>query len=177
MLYADFSVYTLIVIMSALLHETGHLVFMKIFGVRIYSVTVFPFGAVIRSDAASLPYKREATVAFAGAGVNIVCAAVSGIAYMCVPGIALQFICVCNLFLALINLVPVKTLDGGRILFSLLCCRMLPEKAQEYSDFISYLSFIFLVIASLALLTVTGYNFSLVIFSLCIFICTYVHRT
>lgn len=177
MLYADFSVYTLIVIASALLHELGHIILMYIYNVKIYSVTVLPFGAVIRSDASALPYKHESLVALAGPGVNIVCAVLTGVVCAFVPNKELVFFAVCNILLGLVNLVPVKTLDGGRAVCCLLCCVMPPEKADKYIELVSYLSLIFLAVASLVLLALTEYNFSLIIFCVYIFICTYVQKT
>lgn len=172
--YADFSVFTAMVFISAILHECGHIVFLKAFGTEIYGITVLPFGAVIRSDAAKLSYRREAAVALAGALFNLAAAGAAGLFFCICRDIHPLFFCGCNLLLAAVNLVPVKTLDGGRALEAALCARLSPEKAQRYMESVSYVAFVFLTLAALVLLTVTGCNFSLIIFCVYLFVCVYV---
>lgn len=174
MFYADFSIYTALVLISAFLHEAGHLIAMKIFGVEIYSITVLPFGAVIRSDASSLSYRREATVALSGAAVNLACAASCGISFLFINNIHIMFFGICNLFLAAVNLIPVKSLDGARALEAILYMYIPIHKVRDCMESVSYFSFVVLTVAALVLLSATGCNFSLVIMCVYLFICVYV---
>lgn len=175
-MYADFSVFTAMVLISALIHETGHIVFLKAFGCEIRSITLMPFGAVIDSDEKILSYKREAAVALAGAVFNI-CAGLSALLFFAaVKDIYSLFFAITNFTLAAVNLVPVKTLDGARALEAALYALLPYEKAQKCADTVSYFSFLFLTLGGLWLLNVTGCNFSLIIFCVCVFIGVYAKK-
>ena len=86
------------------------------------------------------------------------------------------FFAAANLTLSFVNLVPVRTLDGGRALEALAFSRMPFEKAESFAENVSYGAFVFLTFASLGLLAFTGCNFSLVIFCVCLFISAYGKR-
>ncbi|MBQ8759459.1 MAG: M50 family metallopeptidase, partial [Clostridia bacterium] len=83
------------------------------------------------------------------------------------------FFCVCNIFLAVINLIPVPTFDGARAIETVLCEYCGEEKTRRYMDNVYYFSFLALVILSLCVLDVTDGNFSLVILLAYMFICIY----
>ncbi len=172
--YADFSVYTLLVLLSAALHETGHIIAMKICGAEIRSITILPFGAVIDSDAVSLSYGRDAVISLAGAGVNLICALWGWVFFLLINNIYIAFFCICNLFLAVVNLLPIKTLDGGRALEALLYMRVPVYKVQNCIETASFISFAVLAAASFALLSVTGCNLSLTIVFVYLYICVYI---
>lgn len=172
-LYSDFSVFTFEVLLAAIFHELGHLFSMKLFRVKIHSLTVLPYGAVISSDVALLPYKKEAVVALSGVIINIIISAVFCAAWLFSGDIYTLFFCVCNVFLAIINLVPVPTFDGARAIEAVLCEYFAEEKTQLYMDNVYYFSFLTLVLLSLYVLNVTGGNFSLVILLTYMFICIY----
>ena len=73
---ADCSVFTVLIFAAAFVHEAGHLVCLKASGVNIYGITILPFGAVIRSDAEKLTYRKEAWAALAGPLAGLCAAAV-----------------------------------------------------------------------------------------------------
>lgn len=171
--YADFSVFTALLFLSAFLHEAGHLVVLKAFGTVVHGITVLPFGAVIRSDAAKLSYRREAAAALAGPLANLAAAAGAALFFALQRDVYSLFFCLCNCFLAAVNLVPVKTLDGGRALEAAFYARFSPEKAEKRLEAVSYVSFVFLTFSALALLAFTGCNFSLVILCVYLFLCVY----
>ena len=172
-LYSDFSVFTIVVLVCALIHEAGHLAAMKFFGVNIYSVTVLPYGAVIHSDASLLPYKKEAAIALAGILFNIVTGVLSGAVWLFTRDIYTLFFAVCSFFLAFVNLVPVPTFDGARAIEAALSEKLNAEKTIYIMNTIHYFSFLFLVLGALYLLDITNGNFSLVMVLVYIFICVY----
>ncbi len=176
MLVCDFSVYSFCVIISAALHEAGHIVALKMAGAKIQNITVVPFGAEIRTDVDMLPYKKELLVALAGPAANIILAVVLLLIYFLANSRVVMFFAACNLILAFINLVPVRTLDGSRALSAVLLEKMPYEKADAYIESISSAAFAFLTFASFVLLVVTGCNFSLVIFCVYTFISVYARR-
>ena len=174
--YADFSVFTAIVLISAAIHEAGHLTALSVLGAKIYGVTVLPFGAVIRSDAERLPYAREAAVALAGALFNFAAGLSAEVFYLLHHDMYSLFFCASNFFLAAVNLIPVRTLDGGRALEAMLYAKLPPEKAERYAESVSYIAFVVLTFAALAMLAVTGCNFSLIVLCVYLFLCVYAKR-
>lgn len=173
LLIADFSVYTAIVILCAILHEAGHIASIKLCGGKIFEITVLPFGAVIHSDMFSFPYYKNALVALSGALSNICFAAAGGIVSLFTNDRYTLFFCICNLLLAAVNLVPVKTFDGGVALEALLLMKYSSEKVDAVIDTVTYFAFVFLTFSALGLLIVTECNFSLIIFCIYVFICVY----
>ena len=173
---ADCSVFTVLIFAAAFVHEAGHLVCLKASGVNIYGITILPFGAVIRSDAEKLTYRKEAWAALAGPLAGLCAAAVSGVLFWVLRDPYTLFFAAANVTLSLVNLVPVRTLDGGRALEALAFSRMPFEKAESFAENVSYGAFVFLTFASLGLLAFTGCNFSLVIFCVCLFISAYGKR-
>lgn len=173
---ADCSVFTVLIFAAAFVHEAGHLVCLKASGVNIYGITILPFGAVIRSDAEKLTYRKEAQAALAGPFAGLCAAAVSGVLFFVFRDPYTLFFAAANLTLSFVNLVPVRTLDGGRALEALAFSRMPFEKAESFAENVSYGAFVFLTFASLGLLAFTGCNFSLVIFCVCLFISAYGKR-
>ena len=173
---ADCSVFTVLIFAAAFVHEAGHLVCLKASGVNIYGITILPFGAVIRSDAEKLTYRKETWAALAGPLAGLCAAAVSGVLFWVLRDAFTLFFPASNLTLSLVNLVPVRTLDGGRALEAWAFSRMPFEKAECVAENVSYGAFVFLTFASLGLLAFTGCNFSLVIFCVCLFISAYGKR-
>lgn len=173
---ADCSVFTVLIFAAAFVHEAGHLICLKTNGVNIYGITILPFGAVIRSDAEKLTYRKEAWAALAGPLAGLCAAAVSGVLFWVLRDPYTLFFAAANVTLSLVNLVPVRTLDGGRAFEAWAFSRMPFEKAECVAENVSYGAFVFLTFAALGLLAFTGCNFSLVIFCVCLFIAAYGKR-
>lgn len=82
-------------------------------------------------DTCRLSYFKEALAAFAGPAVNLILTA------LCVQARWYLFAGL-NLSLGLMNLLPIRMLDGGRILTCLLCA-FAPERAQRVVNALSVL--------------------------------------
>ena len=98
--------------LSALLHELGHYGAACALGVRVEAVTVYPFGADMRLSPGLRSYGSDWLIAAAGSAVNLLLAGVG-----CAVGSTMLI--ACNLALAVVNLLPVKGLDGGTMLLAL----------------------------------------------------------
>lgn len=92
-----------------ILHELGHFFAMLALGQRIRKIVFGYFGVRIECDTATMSGTRETIVAAAGPLVNLALAIV-----FCVLGKQNELSL--NLSLFIFNLLPVKMLDGGRIL-------------------------------------------------------------
>ncbi len=106
-------------LLFSFLHETGHLTAMLIFGVVPDKITLEIQGIRIDKKELRLSYRQECIVALAGPFVNFLFMLLSHTG-------SLPFIINSGLFF--INILPVKTLDGGRFIYNLIS-----EKKDENS--------------------------------------------
>ena len=107
---------------SVLLHELGHSLVARRFGIRVIDITFWPLGGMARMNEIPEVPRIEGLVAIAGPAVNYVLAAISttlaiGLGALGIEGSAVlvQFTVV-NLLLGTFNLIPAFPMDGGRIL-------------------------------------------------------------
>ena len=137
------ALYVLALFGSVLLHELGHAVVGRRYGIRTLEVVMFPIGGVARLE--RQPKAREELwIASAGPLVNVLIAAGIWIALwrfgtllpfqaLAVPTDAnlAQRIAFGNLILAGFNLLPAYPMDGGRILRSLLARFRTEDEATQ----------------------------------------------
>lgn len=159
-LFLDASEFTVSVLAAAAVHEAGHLIAMYLSGIHPKSITVYPFGVDITAGHSLSSYRTDIFVAAAGCAVNLLLTAVF---FAVLPTFAL-----CCAVLAILNLLPIKSLDGGRIVE----CVLLMHKDEEQTARIVYtVSFIFIVILwmiSIYLLLFAPFNPTL--FFLCVYL-------
>jgi Zn-dependent protease len=124
----SFVVYVLALFGSVILHELGHAMVARMYGIRTVDITMFPIGGVSRLEATPPP-NRELWIALAGPLVNVLIAGILvGVLYLRHHPIDLarlldpsdanlvERIAAGNLILALFNLLPAFPMDGGRVL-------------------------------------------------------------
>ena len=70
-----------------------------------------------------------------------------------------------NIFLGIFNLLPIETLDGGQILYSLLCRRLDVKVAMDITCMVSFVFLFPIAVAGFYILMLSKYNFSLLIVS------------
>lgn len=134
-----------------LLHELGHALMARHFGIGTRDITLYPIGGVARLDRLSDDPKHEMAIAVAGPAVNVAIAALltplvlltafSGGNVAAVlemdsgpTGLLAQFLLLLlssNIVLVLFNMLPAFPMDGGRVLRAVLSMGLGPLRATE----------------------------------------------
>ncbi len=141
-------------------HEAGHLAVMLLLRVRVKNITFSAGGLDISSSLNSINYKKTAAVYLGGCFFNILAAAFS----MCFfPRFAY-----CCIAYAVINLLPIKPLDGAMAATSVFCMRMLPEEANRVMGLVSVVFLLPLWMLSLYIFFYSATNFTPLV--MCIFL-------
>ncbi|MFS3134842.1 site-2 protease family protein [Gluconacetobacter sacchari] len=138
----DGVVLVLAVFACVVLHEFGHVLAARHYGVQTRDITLLPIGGVARMARIPEQPTQELVIALAGPAVNLVIAAIlygitrsvphlSGAAFQD-QGVGLVArLSSINLFLAVFNLIPAFPMDGGRALRALLTYRMAYAQATQ----------------------------------------------
>jgi Zn-dependent protease len=148
--------FILVLFGCVVLHEYGHALMARRFGVRTRDITLYPIGGVARLE--RIPEKpiEELWVALAGPAVNILIAILLA-AYLAARGSLhlsslwtvtsggfLARLLAVNFTLAAFNLIPAFPMDGGRVLRALLGLRMDHLRATQIAASVGQaLAFVF----------------------------------
>jgi Zn-dependent protease len=177
--------FVLAVFLCVVLHELGHALTAKRFGINTKNITLLPIGGMASLDKIPESPKQELFVVIAGPLVNVI---IAFLLYFIVPveeifnqsftdafeifaSFTFQnflfYLFIVNVGLVLFNLIPAFPMDGGRILRALLAMKMNRVKATQIAASIGqFIAVIFLLIGLL-------YNPILIFIALFIFIGAY----
>jgi len=137
-----------------LFHEFGHALAARRYGIGTRSITLLPIGGIAALERLPSTPGQELVVALAGPAVNVVLAALFGLALPVIPAAVAPF-CVSllwiNVSLAVFNLLPAFPMDGGRVLRAALASRMGMERATRIAVVVGKVLAVGFVVAAIAL--------------------------
>ena len=148
------------------IHESGHIIAMYALGQRPKEINL-KLGALSIKKDASMSFGGEMAIMSAGVACNILVAAICFFLLFCVSqSYSLLLLCLVNFATALINIMPVRGLDGGTLLY-LLTSHRFGNKAAEMVTFISSAAFIIIIVLPLAYYSVRNtFNPTMLCFAL-----------
>jgi Zn-dependent protease/CBS domain-containing protein len=134
--------FLVLVFACVVLHEFGHVLAARRYGVQTPDITLLPIGGVARLSRIPENPGQELVIALAGPAVNVVIAVLLYVVLGALPTLAgaeleksgidmLERLASVNLFLFLFNLIPAFPMDGGRVLRALLAYRMSYARATH----------------------------------------------
>ncbi len=139
-------------ISCALLHEAGHLLAIKRVGGKIGRVDIMPLGARIVTVGIT-SHTSDIKVYLSGPFTNVLFFALSLPFGIAVRSPYILYFSLCNLFLALVNLLPISGNDGYNALTAFISQRAEEEKLFSLMEKTGKISgFIFILLSFLAVL-------------------------
>ncbi len=149
-------------VLAVILHEAGHILVAKLFGIRVNSLSLNPIGASLSFDFSSVGYIREGLVHLAGPLFGILCAASTYIFF----GSTMHYFFGISTVLSAVNLLPITGFDGGALLKCILSLFFTPDSVSGTCRVVSYIFLIILWAGVLWIELRVGANLSLLAFVL-----------
>lgn len=154
-------------IIAILLHEAGHMLFMCMFGYKPDKINISLFEISISDKSRhQRTFFQNFLIIFFGPVANFICFILFYLLYLFSNEIFLP-LAVANLSVGLFNLLPVLSLDGGQLLYILLCRCISDRTAEKVVDIVTFIFIFPLSALGFLLLFNSKYNFSL------LFVCVY----
>lgn len=160
------SVLCLIPFAAALCHELGHLAVMRLLSCEAEEVELTLFGAQISTPLWNVGTPALIAVYAAGSVANLITAVALTLVFG--RGAASELFAACSFSLAVINMLPVRSLDGGCIAEALLL-KISPLHADTALSVISAVTLVILWLVSVYLILLFNANISLLLFCIYLF--------
>lgn len=164
---SDTTMTVLICFISAVMHESGHLLAMRCFhsSPKAIKLTLFDI-AITDVYKAVRSRKQDIIITLAGVTVNFVSAAAGCIIYSLTGSQLCEIFAASHITLGTFNLLPVYSLDGGQALFIVLSYFYPPDKALKTINILSFIILFPLALTGFYVLISSGYSFTLLLTSL-----------
>ncbi len=132
--------YGLLIYISIIFHELGHIIFIKYFNRELYKVELYPIGGIISyKDVHNDFIIKEFLINSGGIIFNLLLIAINYVTFNN------NFMYVFNITMITINLIPIRPLDGAKIFENILSL-LIPYKYSLY--IVSISSFILILIVT-----------------------------
>jgi stage IV sporulation protein FB len=159
------------VITSVIVHELAHLAAMKMYRGRVENVRVTAFG-ISFGFSAPKTYAEEAFVCAAGPAASFLYAYIGSVR----GGEFGAQVFLFSFFLGAINLIPIESFDGGRIIKSAVSAVFGISAAETVSSVLSLSALLLIWLAAVYVLFYSGTNFALMLFAAYIFAFTVIKK-
>lgn len=154
---------------AVLIHELGHILIAKIRNIKFAECRISIFGAGLTPCYNDYSYTDEIILCIGGPAANIITAFLMLFLFAGSKNEIILYFIVSSITLALFNLMPIKDLDGGRILYSLLCICNDPYRSERILSVISFILIFIFWIISVYFILIAKANLSLFVFSISLF--------
>jgi Zn-dependent protease len=155
-------VFVVLIFLCVLLHELGHALAARRYGIKTPDITLLPIGGVARLERMPDKPSEEVIVALAGPALNVIIAVALSIVIGLTGGLpnpeimqetgaplAVRLFTV-NIWLVLFNMIPAFPMDGGRVLRAVLAMRMNYGRATQVAASIGQgIAFVFFILGLL----------------------------
>jgi Zn-dependent protease len=157
-----------------LLHEFGHALTARRFGIRTRSIVLLPIGGIASIEKSPDDPRQEILIALAGPAVSFALAALLWLVVAALHGITeareldldqggfLERLAIVNLLLGGFNLLPAFPMDGGRVFRAVLSLRLGPYRATRIAAAVAQ--------AAAVILALLGLRYNLFLFVIAVFI-------
>lgn len=151
-----------IVMLSAGLHELGHIIALRRLGYLIRRLDILPMGALIVCPE-GIPHRDEFKIAIAGPLFSVGAAFCALGLFLIFNSVEMLFALTINLVFGFFNLLPVKKLDGGKALFSFVAEKWDEFSAERISRAVSTISTLFFLSFVVFCAVESGFNWGAVL--------------
>lgn len=142
----------LIIFSIVIIHEFGHVFFIKLFKYQIISITIYPFGGMTKVNKdLNTPINKELLIAFGGIFFQLLFGLI--IWQLPISALTKNIFIQYNLSILIFNLVPIIPLDGSIIFNAVL--------NKFFSFKVSYYLYFFVSCLGIVLYLISNYWFSL----------------
>ena len=156
----------IICLFCSLIHELGHIIMICRYKGKPKSIVIKPFEIQIHTTRDVCTLKEDILITSFGVIFNLILSAVSYLIYLVYPSSTFMQICISSFGIAIMNMLPLETFDGGQLL-NLLLCKLFGQRwARCVINALSIIAIFPLAFMGIAVLFISRYNFSVLFIAL-----------
>ncbi len=152
-------------VIAVILHEFSHLLAMYYFGCSPKKIKIIPAAIEITRDFCQ-KNSQEIIISLAGSVANILTFLITYFLFFKGKNIIFLNFAVVNFVIGFFNLLPLKSLDGGNILFKILCFKLSAEKSERILNIINFIIGLAGILVGVFLIINGKINLSVIIMSI-----------
>lgn len=160
---------------AVFLHETGHLFMMWLRGLSPKRIKLIPASVQI-TNAFTKGYSSDIVIALAGPMANLLFFGVFYYNHICYGNLGTLYFALLNLVIGGYNLLPIRGLDGGTVLYCILCRFCEVNKAELVLKLVSVFFGVVVIFAAVTLHFRGKLNLSLYIMGIYILVTSIMKR-
>lgn len=150
---------------AVFIHELGHFAFLARYHCKPQRIDISLFKiSFIEKNRCKMNDKQNFLVLFAGPAFNFICFILFYLLYL-LYNIKTDKFAFVNFYMGFFNMLPVMSLDGGQILYLLLCKKYSESTAENTVNIITFICIFPIAALGFLLLFNSKYNFSLLLLS------------